>query len=141
MLLAELDRLQGLVDDLLLLARGDERALATTSFSIADVARDIGARARRVPVDVTVGDGVDPVVGDEAAVARAVDHLVANAARHAATAVRIEVATDGERRRRSSSTTTARGSRWPSAVTSCGASCASTKAAPATAVAPGWASP
>ena len=57
---------------------------ATTSFSIADVARDIGARARRVPVDVTVGDDVDPVVGDRAAVGRAVDHLVANAARHAA---------------------------------------------------------
>jgi signal transduction histidine kinase len=94
-LLAELDRLQGLVDDLLLLARGDERALATTSFSIADVARDVGARARRVPVDVTVGAGVDPVVGDRAAVARAVDHLVANAARHAATAVRAEVAADG----------------------------------------------
>src|SRR5918993_2254116 len=50
-LLAELDRLQGLVDDLLLLARGDERGFATTEFSIADVARDVGARARRVAVE------------------------------------------------------------------------------------------
>ena len=33
MLLGELDRMQGLVDDLLLLARGDERAFARTSFS------------------------------------------------------------------------------------------------------------
>ena len=83
-LLGELDRMQGLVDDLLLLARGDERAFARTSFSIADVARDVAARTRRVPVDVTVGDGVDPLVGDEDAVRRAVDHVVANAARHAA---------------------------------------------------------
>ena len=42
MLLAELDRLQGLVDDLLLLARGDERGFARSAFSIADVARDVG---------------------------------------------------------------------------------------------------
>jgi signal transduction histidine kinase len=48
-----------------------------------------------VPVDVTVGDDVDPVVGDAAAVGRALDHLVANAARHAASAVRVEVAAIG----------------------------------------------
>jgi signal transduction histidine kinase len=95
-LLAELDRLQGLVDDLLLLARGDERALATAPFSIADVTRDIGARTRRVPVEVAVGDDVDPVVGDRTAVARAVDHLVANAARHATSTVHTSVAADGD---------------------------------------------
>ena len=38
----ELERLQGLVDDLLLLARGDEQALARTPFSIADTVRDVG---------------------------------------------------------------------------------------------------
>jgi signal transduction histidine kinase len=93
-LLGELDRMQGLVDDLLLLARGDERAFARTSFSIADVARDVAARTRRVPVDVTVGDGADPLVGDEDAVRRAVDHLVANAARHAASRVLVDVEAD-----------------------------------------------
>jgi signal transduction histidine kinase len=91
---AELDRLQGLIDDLLLLARGDERAFARTPFSIADAVRDVGARTRRVPVDVTVGDGVDPVVGDAAAVGRALDHLVANAARHASSAVQVAVVGD-----------------------------------------------
>jgi signal transduction histidine kinase len=95
-LLGELDRLQGLVDDLLLLARGDERALAPAPFSIADVARDVGARSRRVPVEVSIGDGVDPVVGDRTAVERAVDHLVANAARHATSSVCTEVAARGD---------------------------------------------
>ena len=94
-LLDELDRMQGLVDDLLLLARGDERAYARESFSIADVVRDVAARSRRVPVEVTVADGVDPVVGDCEAIGRAVDHLVANAARHATSLVRIDVRSCG----------------------------------------------
>jgi signal transduction histidine kinase len=92
---SELDRLQVLVDDLLLLARGDEHAFARSPFSIADAVRDVGARTRRVLVDVAVGDGVDPVVGDAAAVGRALDHLVANAARHASSVVRVAVAADG----------------------------------------------
>jgi signal transduction histidine kinase len=95
-LVDELERLQGLVDDLLLLARGDEQALARSPFSIADTVRDIGSRARRVPVDVSVGDDVDPVVGDAGAVGRALDHLVSNAARHASTEVRVAVAGDAE---------------------------------------------
>ena len=72
----ELERLQGLVDDLLLLAHGDEQALARNPFSIADTVRDVGARTRRVPVDVSVGADVDPLVGDAGAVGRALDHLV-----------------------------------------------------------------
>ena len=90
----ELERLQGLVDDLLLLARGDEQALARSPFSIADTVRDIGARTRRVPVDVSICADVDPVVGDHAAVGRALDHLVSNAARHATSEVRVAVAAD-----------------------------------------------
>jgi signal transduction histidine kinase len=92
----ELTRLQGLVDDLLLLARGDEQSLARNPFSIADTVRDVGARTRRVPVDVSVGDDVDPVVGDAGAVGRALDHLVSNAARHATTEVRIAVVGDAD---------------------------------------------
>ena len=48
-LLDELDRLQGLIDDLLLLARGDERGFECTPFSIVDVARDVAARPGRCP--------------------------------------------------------------------------------------------
>ena len=59
-LLDELDRIQGLVDDLLLLARGDERAYAADSFSIADVVRDVAARTRRVPVEVSDRRGRRP---------------------------------------------------------------------------------
>lgn len=94
-LLEELDRIQGLVDDLLLLARGDERAYARASFSIADVVRDVAARKRRVPVEATVADDVDPVVGDGDAIRRAVDHVVANASRHATSLVRIDVEAEG----------------------------------------------
>lgn len=79
----ELDRLQGLVDDLLLLTRGDERRLAQTDVSLVDVVHDVAARRRRVPVAVEIDDTAQPVRGDEAALHRALDHLVANAARHA----------------------------------------------------------
>ena len=91
-LLDELDRLQGLIDDLLLLARGDERGFDRTPFSIADVARDVAARPRRVRVEVT-GDDVVPseVIGDEQAVRRAVDHVVGNAARHATSIARVTI--------------------------------------------------
>ncbi len=95
-LLDELDRLQGLVDDLLLLARGDERAFTSASFSLADVVHEVAARTRRVPVEAAVSDDVDPVVGDAEAIRRAVDHVVANAARHATSMVRIEAEADGQ---------------------------------------------
>ena len=72
---------------------------------------DVAARTRRVPVDVTIGAGVDPVVGDAAALGRALDHLVANAARHAATAVRVAVSGRPATTSVSTSTTTGRASR------------------------------
>ncbi len=98
----ELDRLQGLVDDLLLLARADEQRArsgrAGSDVSLVDVVHDAASRPRRVPVDVVIGStGVPPVAGDESAVRRAVDHVVANAARHATGTVRITVGSvDGE---------------------------------------------
>ena len=96
----ELDRLQGLVDDLLLLARADEQRAragrAGGDVSLVDVVHDAASRPRRVPVDVVVGPAVPPVAGDESAVRRAVDHVVSNAARHATGTVRITVgAVDG----------------------------------------------
>jgi signal transduction histidine kinase len=95
-LLGELDRLQSLIDDLLLLARGDERGFDQVPFSLADVARDTAARTRGVPVAVTVEGDVDPVVGDRAAITRALDHLVTNAARHAASVVHVAVTATGD---------------------------------------------
>jgi signal transduction histidine kinase len=90
-LLGELDRLQALVDDLLLLARGDERRLAGEPVVVSDVVADSVSRRRRVPVEVSLGDhGV--VAGDAPALRRAVDHLVANAARAAAHRVVVTVA-------------------------------------------------
>ena len=96
-LLEELDRLQELIDDLLLLARGDEQARATSAVALDDLVRDAAARRRRVPVDVTLDGGPHVTVGDEAAIKRAVDHVLANAARHADAKVAITVAaSDGD---------------------------------------------
>jgi signal transduction histidine kinase len=54
-LLLELDRLQGMIDDLLLLARGDERAFARVPVDVVDLIHDVAARRRRVPVGVEIG--------------------------------------------------------------------------------------
>jgi signal transduction histidine kinase len=88
-LLGELERLQGMVDDLLLLARGDERAFARAPVNVVDLIHDVAARRRRVPVGVEIGTEATMTLGDSAALRRAIDHLVSNAARHAATKVAI----------------------------------------------------
>ncbi len=100
--LGEVDRLQSLVDDLLLLARINERGIASERFAVLDVIRDVAGRRREVPVTTAVvdaaGDWADApaaapvlIVGDGQAVQRALDHVVANAARHAASRVEIVV--------------------------------------------------
>jgi signal transduction histidine kinase len=93
-LLGELDRLQGMIDDLLLLARGDERAFARSAVDVTDVIHQVGARRRRLPVTIDVPD--DPVMttGDADALRRALDHVVANATRHAAGKVAVTVGLD-----------------------------------------------
>jgi signal transduction histidine kinase len=99
-LLAEESRLESLVDDLLLLAAHDETGPSTaptTPVDLTDLAREEGQRPRRVPVQI-----VPPATGDRAVVvdgarpqlARALSNLVDNAARHAATVVRISVSED-----------------------------------------------
>ncbi len=90
----ELDRLQGLVDDLLLLARGDERSLAAADVDVVDLAQEAAARRRAVPVDVAA-ERPAVVRSDPGALRRAIDHLVANAARHATSRVLVTVTTDG----------------------------------------------
>lgn len=99
-LLGELDRLAAMVDDFLVLARSDERAAAAGPASVdvvdvVDLAHDVGARRHRA--DVVVDVVVDPdaahlaVDGDRAALDRALGHLVANAARSAASHVDVRV--------------------------------------------------
>jgi signal transduction histidine kinase len=91
-MLGEVERLQGLVDDLLLLARADERGMRREDVDVVDVVAQVASRRRPVPVTVDVdASGSVSVEGDPAALLSAVDHLVANAARHAATEVRVRV--------------------------------------------------
>jgi signal transduction histidine kinase len=96
-LLGELDRLQGMIDDLLLLARGDERAFARDEVDVTDLVHEVAARRRRVPLVVEVTDEPALATGDADALRRALDHLVANATRHATSKVSIAVElSDGE---------------------------------------------
>ena len=90
-LLGEVDRLQGLVDDLLLLARTSERGLRAEPVDVVDVVREVAARRRQVPVIVHGAGEPVFVEADRSALHRALDHLVTNAARHATTAVEITV--------------------------------------------------
>jgi signal transduction histidine kinase len=88
-LLGELDRLQWMIDDLLLLARGDERAFAHDEVDVTDLVREVAGRRRRVPVGVEIGEQPVVAVGDADALRRALDHIVSNAARHAAATVSV----------------------------------------------------
>jgi signal transduction histidine kinase len=95
-LLGELDRLQGMIDDLLLLARGDERAFARDEVDVTDLVHGVAARRRPVPLVVDVTAEPSVVMGDADALRRALDHLVANAARHATGTVFVAVETSDE---------------------------------------------
>jgi signal transduction histidine kinase len=92
-------RMQELVEGLLLLARLDERHRRTTAeIDLDDLALAEAARLRGLGVDVdarSIGPG--RVVGDEALLRRVVRNLGDNAARHAARAVTLRVASLGDR--------------------------------------------
>lgn len=96
-LVGELDRLQYLVDDLLLLAHGDERGFTVHDVDVVDLVHDVAVRRRRP--DIVISVEADPerepvtISGDRAALERALDHLVANAARSASS--RVGVSIDG----------------------------------------------
>ncbi|MEJ7707673.1 MAG: ATP-binding protein [Nocardioidaceae bacterium] len=84
--LAELDRVDRLVGDLLLLARADERGLIlqTRDVDLDDLVLTEAARLRRVgSAEVAVHAPPVRVVGDSHHLARAVRNLTDNAARHA----------------------------------------------------------
>ena len=89
-LLPEAERMQALVEDLLLLAKADERGL---SLRVSDVDLDdiVGAEASRVRALGTVTSTAHParLRGDPDRVARVVRNLTENAVRHARTSVRL----------------------------------------------------
>lgn len=91
--LAESVRMQGIVDDLLLLARADERdlRLRSTDVDLDDVIYAETSRLRSHSVEVT--SQVQPVrtTGDASALTRVVRNLVDNAERHAHTRLHLEL--------------------------------------------------
>jgi signal transduction histidine kinase len=98
-LLGELDRLQHLVDDLLLLARGDERGLARDDVDLDAIVGDVVSR-RRAPGDSHAALASHSeqnrhenlvIKGDSHALSRAFDHLMANAARSASERVSVTI--------------------------------------------------
>ena len=92
--MAALDRLQALVDQLLVLAAQDTAAPRSArpvdlDDLVLDRARALRA-ASRLTVD-TAGVSGGQVAGDEEGLRRVVDNLTANAARHARSSVRVEL--------------------------------------------------
>jgi signal transduction histidine kinase len=95
--LAETDRLDAIVSDLLTLARRDEGGgtAEVPLLPLGEVVTIEAARVRRVPVEVRLADADVFVAGDPDGVRRSVRHLLDNAARHADQRVTVEVARDG----------------------------------------------
>lgn len=90
-LLAETDRMERLVRDLLFLARQDSSASAMSLVDLDDVVLEEVARVRpttAVDVDVT-GVSAAPVRGNRDDLARLVRNLLANAVRHASARVQV----------------------------------------------------
>ena len=96
--LAEALRLQALVDDLLLLARADERrpAAGARPVDLDDVVFAEAARLRAGGVQVdTAGVSGGRVAGDPPALQRVIRNLADNAARHARSRVAFALRTEG----------------------------------------------
>jgi signal transduction histidine kinase len=87
-LLADVDRLTRLADDLLILARADAPSSIVEPVDLQQVAADAVARysAARVPVEFS-SSGPVGVDGDPLALDRVIANLVDNAVRHATTSV------------------------------------------------------
>jgi signal transduction histidine kinase len=93
-LLADVERLTRLVDDLLLLARADDApGLARSEpVDLTGLVRDAAGRYTGARVPVTVADGEARwVAGDQQALRHVVVNLVDNAVRHAASRVTVTV--------------------------------------------------
>lgn len=94
---AETARLSRLVDDLLMLARADERGLQPRreEVDLDEVVQAERARLTHSPVRVQVHAEPARVIGDRGQLARAVRNLVDNARRHARSQMLITVRRDG----------------------------------------------
>ncbi len=104
-LLADTLRLSRLAEDLLVLARLDERAAGAAAagqpIDLQAVAHETVARYASARVPVTMNGAGDagnlPVLGDQAGLARVVGNLVDNGVRYARTGVSVGVGRDGGR--------------------------------------------
>lgn len=96
---AEAERMSILVDDLLMLARGDEGLeLAQRPVDLALVATEVGRRADRLGLDVEIAqEGSVTVIGDEPSLDRLMWILVDNARKHGAQPIRLEILTSPTR--------------------------------------------
>jgi signal transduction histidine kinase len=94
-LLADVQRLSRLVDDLLLLARSDE-GLPAARLEEIDLAQFVGEAAERYP-DVAFDDPGEPLplLAEPDALARVVTNLLDNAVRHKRSRVTVSAAADG----------------------------------------------
>ncbi|MEU4620793.1 HAMP domain-containing sensor histidine kinase [Actinoplanes sp. NPDC023801] len=94
-LLADVQRLSRLVDDLLLLARSDE-GLPAARVEEIDLAQFVGEAAERYP-DVRFDDPGEPLplLAEPDALARVVTNLLDNAVRHKRSRVTVSAAADG----------------------------------------------
>jgi signal transduction histidine kinase len=97
-LIPEAHRMQALVDDLLLLARADERGLGIRreDVDLDDLAADEAQRLRR-ETSLAVHTELTPtrLVGDARALSRVLRNLLENAALHAASRIDVAVASGG----------------------------------------------
>ena len=98
-LMPEAHRMQALVDDLLLLARADERGLSMAHDDV-DLDDLVAAEAERLcratSFDIRIAVTPTRVAGDAVALSRMLRNLLDNAARHAASEVGAEVHACGE---------------------------------------------
>lgn len=97
--LAELDRLDRLVADLLLLARVDEHGLLVQALDVDvdDLVLDEAQRLRRqTSLEIALDAAPARVVGDRDHLARALRNLTENAARHARTSVTLKLSVSAE---------------------------------------------
>jgi len=97
--LAELDRLDHLVADLLVLARVDEHGLSrrTVDVDLEDLLNDEADRLRKLgKITVTVAAPPVRIQGDPVQLARALRNLADNAARHAESHIDLRLQTVGE---------------------------------------------
>ncbi|WNG84633.1 HAMP domain-containing sensor histidine kinase [Mycobacterium sp. ITM-2016-00316] len=93
-LMPEAQRMRSLIDDLLLLARADERGwnIRRDDVDLDDLANGEIERVRRAS-DLELTASIEPVrvTGDPAALARVLRNLLDNAARHACSVVEVDV--------------------------------------------------